>query len=177
MSYETRQTVPGMSKKTRHQPVPHSRERRGIAGNSHQQGRGGGERLFWLPSWVTGRFGGAVPSRSLLNRWEGTALVRQKMADFCGFLFPVHSLMPPKPPVPPYIYRGERGNRERGHMTTYTVRVNGRPRPQPRARFVPGRRRPVSVTDPKIKLYRDEVIRQCRQVPELVGPVDGNLVA
>lgn len=43
-------------------------------------------------------------------------------------------------------------------MTTPIIfHVHGHPRPQPRARFVPGRRRPVSTMDPKARLWRSAV--------------------
>lgn len=54
------------------------------------------------------------------------------------------------------------------------IHVAGVPRPLPRPRFVPGRRRPVSIVDPKARAWAAAVEAQARRAPRhgwLAGPV------
>ena len=62
-------------------------------------------------------------------------------------------------------------------MTGLFFTVQGTPRPQPRPRFVRGRRKPVSVTSAQVQLWRTLVLREVRaavQAAEL-EPLSGPL--
>lgn len=58
-----------------------------------------------------------------------------------------------------------------------TVTVQGLPRAQPRARFIPGRARPVSTASPAVKLYRAQVVRACRAAVERLSNKDRSMLA
>ncbi len=49
------------------------------------------------------------------------------------------------------------------------IHVAGVPRPLPRPRFVPGRRKPVSIADPKARAWKAAVEAACRKAPRLWG--------
>lgn len=52
------------------------------------------------------------------------------------------------------------------------IHVAGIPRPLPRPRFVPGRRRPVSIADPKARAWAGRVEAACRAAPRMgAGPI------